>query len=137
MNSGNVDPFIADWAEEGNTDPVPDPKLSGVKQWALESSPPLDVPTAEDIGTFDNADIAAIANQEEQLFVLEALVQRDADGTLATITRGWEPSAAAGVSGPQPLGTADLTITTAATFHATGVTLTSAHTWAYVSMGHP
>ena len=45
------------------------------------------------------------------------------------------PAPTGGGGEPEPLGTADLTIVSAPLFHATGLTLPSDKTWAYVSMG--
>ena len=45
------------------------------------------------------------------------------------------PGGGGGAGAPEVLGTADLSISTPAVFHATGVTLPTDKTWAYVSIG--
>ena len=83
VNSGNVNPFIADWAEQGNTEQIPGVKLSL---------------GAQAIGAFQQTDIEDIPAGGEQVFEYVATVQKDMDGTLAYVGGGWTRQAAA-VSG--------------------------------------
>ena len=75
--------FIADWAEEGNTEQIPGVKLSL---------------GAQAIGAFQQTDIDDIPAGGEQVFEYVATVQKDMDGTLAYVGGGWTRQAAA-VSG--------------------------------------
>ena len=98
VNAGNVDPFIADWAETANTDAIPDDKLGNVQIWARDSADEHETPNMLDLGRFAPADIAAIPNGGEQDFVYSGTVQRDTDGTLAYIGGGWSKPTASAVS---------------------------------------
>ena len=89
VNAGNVNPFIADWAEAGNTDPVPDAKLTEVRSWARASAHGTDYPFAQQLGGFNPFDIAEIPNGEDQKFFYHAVVQRDPDATLAYVGGSW------------------------------------------------
>ena len=89
VNAGNVNPFIADWAEDGNADPVPDAKLTEIRSWARASAHANDYPFAQQLGGFNPFAVAEIANGEEQKFFYHAIVQRDPDGTLAYIGGSW------------------------------------------------
>ena len=60
VNAGNVDPFIADWAEEGNSQHIPGSKLD---LGALE------------VGAFAQDDIDAIPAGGEATFLYRAVVQ--------------------------------------------------------------
>ena len=87
VNSGNVTPYIADWAEEGNNQQIPGGKLSL---------------GAQAIGAFQQVDIDAIPNGGSQLFVYQATVLKDMDSTLAYVGGGWtKAAAAAGGAGGQ------------------------------------
>ena len=84
MNSSNVNPFIADWAETDNTEQIPGAKLA---LGALE------------LGAFQQTDIDDIPPGGSQSFDYGATVQKDMDGTLAYIGGGWNKAAAGGGGG--------------------------------------
>ena len=102
VNSSNVNPFIADWAETDNTDDVPSGKLGNVKNWALENVSPVSFPFAQELGGFPLADIAAIPNGGEQQFLYHCVVQKDMDATLAYLGGSWTKEITAGGSGGFP-----------------------------------
>ena len=97
VNANNVNPFIADWAEHGNSDAIPDGKLTAVRSWAHESAADTDTPAALEIGAFFPAEITAIPNGGEAAFYYRARVLRDQDGTVAYIGGTWSLA-------PQPAG---------------------------------
>ena len=98
VNAGNVNPFIADWAETDNDDDIPDGKLGNVRIWARDAAAEHDTPNMRDLGRFMPADIDAIPNGSESEFVYSGTVRRDMDGTLAYIGGGWSKPTA----GPVP-----------------------------------
>ena len=99
VNAGNVNPFIADWAEQGNLDDVPDDKLGAVRIWAREAADEHQTPTMLDLGRFLQSDIDVIPNGGEQAFTYAGTVQKDMDGTLAYVGGGWTKAAAGGGGG--------------------------------------
>ena len=103
VNSTNVGEFVADFAEAGKPDvPVPDDKLTGVHEWALDSNP-IDAtgttPRAQELGRFPQADIDAIPLDGEQEFEYRTTVQKAQDSTLAYIGGSWRTVGAGSADG--------------------------------------
>ena len=96
VNASNVNPFIADWAEDGNTQEIPDDKLGAVRIWARDAADEHQTPTMLELGRFLQTDIDVIPNGGEQAFSYAGTVQKDMDGTLAYIGGGWTKAAAGG-----------------------------------------
>ena len=79
----------AGWAQEGSDAVVPDPKLGGVRPFALRTADEHQTPFMTDLGRFPAGAIDAIPLEGEQRFSYEGTVQKDADGTLAYVGGGW------------------------------------------------
>ena len=79
----------AEWAQEGSDAVVPDPKLGGVRPFALRTADEHQTPFMTDLGRFTAGAIDAIPLAGEQRFVYEGTVQKDSDGTLAYVGGHW------------------------------------------------